>query len=91
MVKELLRRDHLIITDQDEQQNTALHVAALEGHQLVVEVLIDAGAAVVARNVHLWTPLDCASAKGWKRTVEVRRRVLKRGLVVYCLLLGFTF
>ena len=72
MVKELLRRDHLIITDQDEQQNTALHVAALEGHQLVVEVLIDAGATVVARNVHLWTPLDCASAKGWKKTVEVR-------------------
>ena len=70
-MKELLRRDNLIITDQDEQQNTALHVAALEGHQLVVEVLIDAGAAVEARNVHLWTPLDCASAKGWKKTVEV--------------------
>lgn len=64
VVRELVRRHKLLIPDENEESNTALHLACLEGHPEVVKVLLEHGAEVEARNTSLWTPLDCASAKG---------------------------
>ena len=50
--------------DENENSDTPLHLACLQGHTDVVRVLLEAGADVDARNSSLWTPLDCASAKG---------------------------
>ncbi|ELT91340.1 hypothetical protein CAPTEDRAFT_201917 [Capitella teleta] len=61
----------MVINDEDEDSNTALHLASLAGHNKVVEALLQAGADVEARNCTLWTPLDCAAAKGWEKTVRV--------------------
>ena len=32
---------------------------------------MDNGADIEARNMQLWTPLDCAAAKGWTKTARV--------------------
>lgn len=64
VVRELVRRHKLLIPDENEESNTPLHLACLEGHADVVKVLLEHGAEVEARNTSLWTPLDCASAKG---------------------------
>ena len=71
VVRELVNRNKMVINDEDEDSNTALHLASLAGHNLVVEALLEAGADVEARNATLWTPLDCAAAKGWEKTVRV--------------------
>lgn len=71
IVRELVKQDKNAVNDEDENSNTALHLAALAGHAKVAEVLIEFGADVAARNVSLWTPLDCAAAKGWMKTAKV--------------------
>ena len=45
----LLRRDTSIVNDEDDASNTPLHLAALEGHSKVVQILLSSGAAVDAR------------------------------------------
>lgn len=64
VVRDLVHRYKFLISDENEESNTPLHLACLEGHSEVVSVLLEAGADVEARNSSLWTPLDCASARG---------------------------
>ena len=45
----LLKRDISIVNDEDDASNTPLHLAALEGHSRVVQILLSSGAAVDAR------------------------------------------
>nr|XP_022289771.1 transient receptor potential cation channel subfamily A member 1 homolog isoform X2 [Crassostrea virginica] len=70
VVREMVIRDHSAVNDEDEDSNTALHLATLHGHTKVALILIKNGADVAARNSVLWTPLDCAAAKGWLKTVK---------------------
>ncbi|XP_013406001.1 transient receptor potential cation channel subfamily A member 1 homolog isoform X2 [Lingula anatina] len=64
VVRELVNRQKTIVNDEDEESNTALHLAALAGHQKVMDVLLDLGADVEARNAKGWTALDCAAYMG---------------------------
>ena len=52
-MRELVRRNKTVVNDEDEDSNTALHLAALAGHNKVVKELIDAGADIEARCVFL--------------------------------------
>lgn len=49
IVRELVHQDKNAANDEDENSNTALHLAALAGHAKVAEVLIEYGADVAAR------------------------------------------
>ena len=60
----LLTKQASIINDQDESGNTALHLAALNGHVKLIELLIDWGGSVDAKNIMLCSPLDCAASNG---------------------------
>ena len=42
-------RDHSAVNDEDEDSNTALHLATLHGHTKVALILIKNGADVAAR------------------------------------------
>ena len=50
-----MTQDKNAVNDEDENSNTALHLAALAGHAKVAEVLIEFGADVAARYVNVMT------------------------------------
>jgi ankyrin repeat protein len=56
-VRELVTQDKNAVNDEDENSNTALHLAALAGHAKVAEVLIEFGADVAARCVIFYSVL----------------------------------
>ena len=60
----LLQKDENGYFDKDEEDNTPLHLAALNKHANTVAMLLAAGAPVQQRNQKDWTPLDCAAAAG---------------------------
>ena len=45
----LIKQDPSIMNDEDDCSNTPLHLAALNGHIRVVELLLNQGAAIDAR------------------------------------------
>jgi ankyrin repeat protein len=49
IVKQLINEDGTIINDEDADSNTALHLAATNGHNRVIEALLDKGAIIDAR------------------------------------------
>lgn len=51
-------------TNSGGYQNTALHLAARQGHLAVVKLLITAGASKSAQNTNKWTVLHSAAAGG---------------------------
>ena len=48
-VNELVKKDPSIVNDEDEASNTALHLAATEGHVKCCKTLLENGAEVDAR------------------------------------------
>ncbi|XP_036354856.1 ankyrin repeat, PH and SEC7 domain containing protein secG-like [Octopus sinensis] len=72
VVKILAKHDNSLIHGEDENSNTPLHLAALNGHKEVVKFLIENNAdfearlliCINTRNQFLWTPLDCAATNG---------------------------
>ena len=58
------RIDDSAVYDEDEDSNTALHLACTNRRAKVAEVLLKNGADVQNRNLMKWTPLDCAAAVG---------------------------
>ena len=48
VVRELVRQNRMVVNDEDEDSNTALHLAALAGHNKVAQALIDNGADIEA-------------------------------------------
>ena len=52
-VLELINRDRNVINDRDEASNTALHLAAIEGHIKCCKALLENGAEVDARCVEI--------------------------------------
>jgi len=65
-----------VVSFADRFGNTALHVAASNGHYRICVLLIDHGADVNAVTATGLTPLHCASAHGHLRLVEL---LLKNG------------
>ena len=49
IVRELIKRDGTIINDEDADSNTALHLAATNGHHRVIDALLERGAIIDAR------------------------------------------
>jgi ankyrin repeat protein len=68
--------------------STALHGAAMRGANQIVQLLVDHGARLDARNTVGWTPLMCAEGvfvanteKDWPETVKLINQLMKdRGL-----------
>ena len=71
ITKEILRRDRFAVNDEGSNSNTALHLACSYGHSRVVNILIQHGAEIEARNYYLWTPLDCAAAYGQPKCAKL--------------------
>ncbi|XP_070189214.1 transient receptor potential cation channel subfamily A member 1 homolog [Littorina saxatilis] len=71
IVREIVRVDKSVLNDEDDNSNTALHLAAEFGHNKVAAILLELGADVSARNYNQWTPLDLAASKGWTKTCSV--------------------
>ncbi|XP_035219625.1 transient receptor potential cation channel subfamily A member 1 homolog isoform X2 [Stegodyphus dumicola] len=67
----LISHSKTIVNAEDENANTPLHLSSLSGHYQVVHVLLNAGANIHARNCYLWTALDCAAVRGWKRCSQI--------------------
>lgn len=49
VVRQLVEYDRRVINDEDEGSNMPIHLAALNGHANVVEILLELGAQVDAR------------------------------------------
>ena len=64
MASSTCRIDDSAVYDEDEDSNTALHLACTNRRAKVAEVLLKNGADVQNRNLMKWTPLDCAAAVG---------------------------
>ena len=68
---QLLLRHKVRINGVDSQGRTALHHAAMQGNLDIIDLLLDAGAEVKARDDHGMTPLLLAAANG--RLLAFRR------------------
>ena len=64
VVKYLLEVDKTAVNDKDEDDNTALHLAATNKMTNTLEILLENGSSVHEKNDSFWTPLDCAAAAG---------------------------
>ena len=49
IVKDLIRHNKTIINSEDEEGNTPLHMAALAGHDNVIQALLEVGANIESR------------------------------------------
>ena len=61
-------RKHLV-NDSDEDDNSALHLAASKKMTRTVEVLLRFKADIRKMNMKGWTPLECAAASGSRKCV----------------------
>ncbi|XP_077977718.1 uncharacterized protein LOC144433285 [Glandiceps talaboti] len=78
---ELNEKQTSIVMARNDIMNTPLHLAALGGHIDTVKLLIKENADILnAKNVNLWTALDCAAFNGCLTTVTYLIDVmLKKG------------
>src|ERR1022692_1157931 len=70
-VKALLQADPKLVQTRTEDGNTPLHLAALEGHAAVAQVLLDQHAQVNARGLREETPLHMAMYEGHHDLAEL--------------------
>lgn len=70
-----MNRDKTCVNDEDENSNTALHLAALHGHGKVVDILLTAGADVAARSVLYNSPMYNRTSIAWAIKHQVRSKV----------------
>src|SRR5262245_59152703 len=70
-VKELLKNDPKLATTRSEDGSTPLHLAALEGHSAIAQLLIDSRAEVNARGPRNETPLHLAMYDGHRELAEL--------------------
>jgi ankyrin repeat protein len=74
--------------DMRWNRSTALHGAAMRGANEIIQILVDHGAKLDAKNVLGWTPLMCAEGvfvanteKDWPETVKLITKLMRdRGL-----------
>lgn len=60
----MVSTDSVTVDSSDDEENTALHLAAANGHEAVVALLLKRGALVDKTNAYGWTPLMQAARQG---------------------------
>ncbi|XP_065649210.1 transient receptor potential cation channel subfamily A member 1 isoform X3 [Hydra vulgaris] len=72
VIKILCQKDLTCILNVfNKNEMTPLHIASKEGHDSIVQVLMDLGACIDAKNHENLTPLHFAAKYGHLRTVEI--------------------
>ena len=71
VAKMLLEEYRANVAARDEQQTTALHVAARKNAEKLVSILLDHGADVNSKNDKGWTPIHNAARSGANDVVRV--------------------
>eukprot|EP00210_Caulerpa_lentillifera_P004498 g4292.t1 len=61
IMRELVKRDNALVHKMNKEQVMPLHEAALNAQVTAVQILLDNGADVTARDVYGSTPLHCAA------------------------------
>ena len=75
-IRQLVRAKPTLVNLVDPDDHTPLHVATSSGQRRAVEMLVNAGAKLEARDNCGWTPLHTAAARGDRAIVEL---LVKRG------------
>jgi ankyrin repeat protein len=67
----LLLREGAAIEAKHDELRSAIHLAAKNDHQKVLQLLLDSGAAIEAENVNLNTAIHVAAIKGHQEVVHI--------------------
>ncbi|CAF3449980.1 unnamed protein product [Rotaria sp. Silwood1] len=60
-----------ILEERDDGSNTALHIAATEGHSSIIKLLLEQNCDLQASNMISWLPIHCAAERGRYNSVQV--------------------
>ncbi|CAO3697353.1 unnamed protein product [Rhizopus stolonifer] len=70
ILQQISTKDKKLVDVQNEQGNTALHWAALNGHYEVVEALVKAGSDCTIKNVMNHSPIYEAQQRNHEKVAE---------------------
>ncbi|CAF3400425.1 unnamed protein product [Rotaria socialis] len=59
-----------ILEERDDQSNTALHIAAAEGHSSIIKLLLEQNCDLQSRNMISCLPIHCAAERGRYNSVR---------------------
>jgi len=71
VLSEILRRKKEAMHDDDEDANSPLHLAAMNGKTSCMKELIKMGATVTSKNAKEQTPLACCALNGMRESAVV--------------------